>query len=318
MGKTILIFITFLFVSCLNDSIDKKIKEEEKKTEIANNDAPIPGGGGNIIAKDIDENSFTLEWVLATDDFTLQEDLQYKVFYSQNNNISTFDDCEINGIEATSNWTLEFNSIKIIDLLSTQKYYFNIFVRDEEKKIESYVMGSAITDGVGGSIYLFSADDNKYRGKLSNNTNLEDIRTDIDNKCLSSSNAGSLAFSNVRAFISISEDDEIAKFINIDLYNIPDSWVVKGVSETKIANNWSDLMDGNIENKLQDANVVNHKWWSGSNADGTYNFNSCNNWTSDSNSVDGMIGTENHEDYKWISEKNEKCHTEQRIICVGW
>ncbi len=122
---------------------------------------------------------------------------------------------------------------------------------------------------------------------------------------------------NIYAFISTSGTDEIRKMV--DLYDFPTDKLIKGPTGIQIADNWYDLMDGDIDNKLTDAAVTTSPWWSGSMGDGSYAgiAESCNGWTSDSGS--GYIGDPSYyETTSWIAHTSSNCSEGRVVLCVCW
>lgn len=126
---------------------------------------------------------------------------------------------------------------------------------------------------------------------------------------------------NVMAFISVSADDQICDFPNAPT-NIPTSLPIYGPNGKIIANDWNDLLDGDIDNTLQDAGITYVDYWTGSNADGSYRTstpvqNNCNGWTID-NSNQGSSGQYNKTDSFWLESSYVGCGSNKGLLCVAW
>ncbi len=131
----ILLFMVILTgLSCERQDLSKLAEQEV--TDII---SPIPGDNGNIAASDITSGGFALTWSKASDDITAQGDLEYSVYYSASNNISTTENAQANGT-AVSGWTADITTISITDLSEITYYFFNVLVRDEAGKISAYAM----------------------------------------------------------------------------------------------------------------------------------------------------------------------------------
>ena len=74
-------------------------------------------------------SSVDLSWTKATDNTYSQANLEYLVYYSTSNNISTVADCESNGT-AFGNYNTDINTKTVTDLSAETTYYFNVVVRD--------------------------------------------------------------------------------------------------------------------------------------------------------------------------------------------
>ncbi len=123
-------------------------------------------------------------------------------------------------------------------------------------------------------------------------------------------------YQNARAFISVDADDTIRNMATN--YNIPNDRPILSLTGVLIASSWADLIDKSINMKLQDAEVVNSEWWSGSNDDGSLSQN-CNGWTDpDPNSL-ATVGSSNKKDADWMASSNTNCvDSKRRILCIAW
>lgn len=106
---------------------------------------PTVGNNGIIEIKDISDNHILLNWTKATDDNTLESDLNYYVYKSTENNLNSTADCEANGILINEDNTRNIDEFKADNLLPNTKYYFNIVVVDSDYKESLYKSVSGIT-----------------------------------------------------------------------------------------------------------------------------------------------------------------------------
>ncbi len=127
------------------------VKEKTKSTgsfggTSRDNTAPTPGNNGNI---DIEcrTQSAILSWVEATDNKTDQNELEYLVYYSENDNIDTVSDIELNG-DAIGTYEADIRTKSAIGLTSDTTYYFNVIVKDESGNKSSYESIYAKTDAL--------------------------------------------------------------------------------------------------------------------------------------------------------------------------
>ena len=130
-------------------------------------------------------------------------------------------------------------------------------------------------------------------------------------------------YTNYRAFIGYSSADSIA---NIPAnYGFSSSVAIQSPSGKYVANNWADLMDGSISDRLQQLDVVssgNVAWWSGVEAsDGSFIdgvTKNCNNWTSDLDTVGGTYGMTSVAISTWLKANNSAgCQQYLALLCVG-
>lgn len=99
------------------------------QTIIKDDVAPVVGDSGTITNSNTYSTSLTLNWVKATDTYTSQASLQYKVVKSLLNNISTVSSAETNGT-LIQDWATDINTLDVSGLSSGTLYYFNILVKD--------------------------------------------------------------------------------------------------------------------------------------------------------------------------------------------
>lgn len=133
--------------------------------------------------------------------------------------------------------------------------------------------------------------------------------------------AAANAFVNesVHAFLSVSPLDSIALLPYT--FGLPDGVEIKGwPSEDKLANSWSDFLDGDIlVSNLSDAGVASGYFWSGSNSAGelvaSYNCNgfttSTGNGMTADNVSEGFL--KDRSDLYGVACSSTKYH----LLCVG-
>lgn len=139
-------------------------------------------------------------------------------------------------------------------------------------------------------------------------------RGQIDKICAANRPAG---YANHIAFISVHKDDPIVKFPfthGVPRY-VP---IVAGAYETKIADDWEDLMDGQIDFSLADLGVTSDGWWSGSSSRGLWNYDSCNFWTSKDPYQQGHYGSSGATNESWIDYTNNNCSAKLTILCLAY
>jgi hypothetical protein len=91
---------------------------------------------------------------------------------------------------------------------------------------------------------------------------------------------------------------------------------------TVIANNMTELLDGNLDNPIQvdeDGNTATGdiEVWTGTNANGTNSGVNCNNWNSNSDQDTGQSGLANAKDEAWTNNQAEDCDVSNRLYCFG-
>lgn len=144
-------------------------------------------------------------------------------------------------------------------------------------------------------------------------------RSTADAFCASNPISG---FSNYRAFIGYSTSDSIANLASN--YGIPINLPIQSVTNIVIANDWTDLMDGNIDVALSAAGVLSPGdwWWSGAedgfgnHIDGT--TPSCFGWSSNSGSDPGSSGYHGSTDFTWLRDAVAGCGDPLAVLCIAY
>ncbi|MCF8365823.1 MAG: hypothetical protein K9H16_08580 [Bacteroidales bacterium] len=112
-------------------------------TEI--DDPPMPGGSGEISTTVAGTTQINLNWSYGNDDKTAQADLEYLVYYSTSDNITTVDSCETNGTPFGT-FTANINSGQVTGLTPNTDYFFNVVIKDASLNKSAYSMVNDTTD----------------------------------------------------------------------------------------------------------------------------------------------------------------------------
>ncbi|MBN2651366.1 MAG: fibronectin type III domain-containing protein [Spirochaetales bacterium] len=128
-------------------------------SEITKDTAPVPGNSGVLTSSEVASGSFVLNWSLAIDDVTSQEDLQYKVVISSTPTLDTVE--AIDDIETIEDGLIlywEDNELLTIDgqnasliisnLRYNTTYYLNVMVKDINSNKGLYHQLSVTTENV--------------------------------------------------------------------------------------------------------------------------------------------------------------------------
>ena len=137
----ITIFLLLLSISCERTDL----WDVSDTSNTPDQTAPIPGGNGTISTANTLAESINLTWTKATDNSTMQANLQYKVFKSSNNNITNVISAESNGMELTSGWATNIASFNVTNLAQNTTNYFNVIVMDQASNKSAYTSMAAST-----------------------------------------------------------------------------------------------------------------------------------------------------------------------------
>lgn len=139
-------------------------------------------------------------------------------------------------------------------------------------------------------------------------------RTEADTICSTtkSNSFGDLTCNGgVRAFITVDSSDSIANMptnysVNEDN---PIHYTTDGTTTTKIADDWTDLLDGTIDAS------IDVDWWSGADTDGGDSGFNCSSWTvADGSSA--SIGDSGETDMFWIDDSGAICTESYSVLCL--
>jgi hypothetical protein len=124
---------------------------------------------------------------------------------------------------------------------------------------------------------------------------------------------------NVRALLTVDAADEIRDMPQ--LYGVPIDRPVVSPSQSLVARDWADLLDGEIEQSLYSAGVLTGAvfWYTGSTAFGTVAPTTCSGWTDGSTLYDGRYGHRMDTDHGWISRHDATCGVSHYyVLCLAW
>ncbi|MFJ7951291.1 S-layer homology domain-containing protein [Lysinibacillus sp. NPDC096418] len=100
---------------------------------------------GAINTSNITTSGVTLDWTKATDNTTLENNLEYRVYQSSSSNIDTVSNMEANGIPLGSGYSKDLNSFVVSGLAPSTMYYFNVIVKDAYGNKSAYTMKQVST-----------------------------------------------------------------------------------------------------------------------------------------------------------------------------
>ena len=135
----------YYFNVIVKNTADEKaayVMKQVSTTAIPDNTAPVPGNSGEITTGTITQVSAVLSWTAATDNMTEQSSLQYAVYRSLLNNISTIEGCESNG-DIIMDYTANITTYNATGLTAGTTYYFNVLVKDSAGNKAAYLTKSA-------------------------------------------------------------------------------------------------------------------------------------------------------------------------------
>ncbi|MBN1497029.1 MAG: hypothetical protein JXA07_09690 [Spirochaetes bacterium] len=141
-------------------------------------------------------------------------------------------------------------------------------------------------------------------------------RDSVDDYCNNQGLAyqAALKVSTVRGFISMSQLDELRFTLPVEFWYYP----VVGVSPTMqlsvIANSWLGMLDGDIVTGIDTAvGIGGMVWWSGSNADGSFNADyNCQNWSSMDPAQLGQVGANG------FASTTATCDSTAYLLCIAY
>ncbi len=97
--------------------------------------APAPG---SVSVRSVGLEAVMMEWTAASDEVTAAGDLEYRLYYSTEDNISTAADAETNGTAVGSGYATGITSATATGLAQTTAYYFTVVVQDEAGNKAAY------------------------------------------------------------------------------------------------------------------------------------------------------------------------------------
>ncbi len=129
-----------------------------------------------------------------------------------------------------------------------------------------------------------------------------------------------LPHTNVTPFLSFSSSDEIRDMPAN--FSIPTTFRVESANSTKIADNWTDLLDGSIDTSLSSAGVLPSStyWWTGSRSAGDVNpIDTCSSWSTNG-PLTGTTGSSGSTSTQWIFfNLSEDCFfSSLYLLCLAY
>jgi hypothetical protein len=112
---------------------------------------PTPGNNGTITVGTVHASSVQLSWTGAEDDTSAAADLQYKVVYSESDNIDTAVTAENNGTDSGS-WEQNITTKTVSGLTPETTYYFNVLVKDISQKVGVYSTAQTTTSAASSDV----------------------------------------------------------------------------------------------------------------------------------------------------------------------
>ncbi len=317
-GPFLAVFLFVFLVSSINCENDKFNRVIDR--EVAASTKPVPGNSGMLNISGVTTSSLKLDWEPATDDNTDSGSLQYRIVKVDLADMDTLIGAYGDG-EVILDWTSNVHSVYITGLNPGETVYFNVLVRDGGGITAAYLPASVTTDtspatADTGKITVFTA--GLRTGNLVSSGS-SSPRSDLDAVCSAARTADfpGLACGNVRALISLSASDAIRNFPA--KYNIPTKGEVVSTTGSLIGYRWADILDGTVLMSLLDAGISSQSWWSGSNADGSYNSeDTCDGWTDGSSGYEGNTGLHNAVDGSWLEGTERNCNNQLELLCICW
>ncbi len=178
MKKILFILILCaVFISC---SGKNPLGSTPTAPDVVSQPNPVPGDNGQIEITKIENTSIEIKWAAASDDQTPSENLEYKVYYSQNDNIQDAEQAELNG-QVAKDWTANITTAAVTGLSDYVMYYFIVVVRDSDANKAHYQSTNAKTsttrDVTGPTVGTLSSSDVKVFSATLNWTEATDDRT---------------------------------------------------------------------------------------------------------------------------------------------
>lgn len=122
-----------------------------------------------------------------------------------------------------------------------------------------------------------------------------------------------------RALISVSATDEIRDLPSN--YGVPIDRPITSLYGVAIADNWSDLLDGTIDQSLVAAGALASGifWYSGSLDNASAATTTCSGWTDGSTILGGRYGNSATTDGRWINTGNATCGLPlYHVLSLAW
>ena len=165
-----------------------------------------------------------------------------------------------------------------------------------------------------GKTIVFYVTTTQYNGNLGG-------RSGADAKCVIAKKNSllTMAKTNVRAFMSISETDEIRDMVSN--YNVPSTAPIISPFGTTISDNISDHLDGNITKVIRQhfiKDYIEQYAYTGSTQSGALSSNNCANWTS-TTAGNGMGQIADFDSTSsFVGGSGNGCYNAKFITCIAF
>lgn len=150
-------------------------------------------------------------------------------------------------------------------------------------------------------VFLSSTSSNGALGGLSG----------ADTRCQNLANAASLG-GTFKAWLSDGTTSAASRMTQFSSYYVM-------LSGARIANNWADLTDGTIANRITitetGATSSGAVWTNTSTSGGITGTRHCSNWAIGTSAQSGFEGTTNYADYGWTADNYNNCNQIKRLYC---
>jgi large repetitive protein len=112
--------------------------------EIPDTQVPTPGNSGALGFSGTTSSSVVVGWTAGSDDITAAADLQYLVYYSTGNQMTSLSLVKTNGTPFGT-WETMITSKEVTGLGADTTYYFNVVIKDAAGNESVYTMGNSTT-----------------------------------------------------------------------------------------------------------------------------------------------------------------------------
>ena len=150
---------------------------------VADTSGPMPGNHSTLTISDVTLTDLTVHWTKATDNTSVGSTLQYRVYYSDSDNIDDVAAIEANGTPA-GDFETDTESKTILGLSEDTTYYVNVVVMDEAGNKAAYTRATQKTllsedtsEPVAGGLGVMSITDETSTSLTLNWTQGSDDRT---------------------------------------------------------------------------------------------------------------------------------------------
>ncbi len=146
-------------------------------------------------------------------------------------------------------------------------------------------------------------------------------RLGLDQHCALAKDKLAIPGAHTHALISVSATDELRDMPSV--YGLPTNRAFVGPTGKKVADDFADLLDGELEQSLSDADISAAQFWiTGSNTDGSVRT-TCNGWTTSDfdQQVMGTYGYPGASDSSWLTVTGGQVYcsaSQYTVICAAY